>query len=169
MKIFTEQQRFTQWWLYIILGVGLLVTVWRYFNNYAEMEIDKSAKFSFLISLFVILLVISLTVAFQLRTRIDEKGIHYQFFPIHRAYKIIEWKEVSKIYVRKYSPILEYGGWGFRRSFNRPKGRSYNVSGNQGIQLILTNGKKILIGTQNKTEAENIIKAYKTKILKSAG
>ena len=45
-----------------------------------------------------------------------------------------------------YSPLREYGGWGIRYGWN---GKAYNVSGNQGIQLELSEGRRVLIGTQN--------------------
>jgi hypothetical protein len=40
---------------------------------------------------------------------------------------------------------MGYGGWGIKRGIG---GLAYNVSGNQGLQLVLTDGRKILIGTQ---------------------
>jgi TATA-box binding protein (TBP) (component of TFIID and TFIIIB) len=37
-------------------------------------------------------------------------------------------------------------------------GKAYNVSGNQGVQLFFTNGKKLLIGTQKPEEITAILK-----------
>ena len=58
---------------------------------------------------------------------------------------------MSKCYVREYSPIAEYGGWGLRGGFFG-KGSALNVSGNKGLQLELKNNKKILIGTNKPKE-----------------
>jgi TATA-box binding protein (TBP) (component of TFIID and TFIIIB) len=58
--------------------------------------------------------------------------------------------------VREYAPLSEYGGWGLRYSVNH--GKAYNVSGNQGVQLFFTNGKKLLIGTQKPEEITAILK-----------
>jgi hypothetical protein len=63
---------------------------------------------------------------------------------------------VASIEVRKYSPIKEYGGWGFRYGFKN--GKAYNISGNMGLQLILKNGDRILIGTQKPEELETYLK-----------
>ena len=52
-------------------------------------------------------------------------------------------------YVRKYSPIAEFGGWGYRISFNG--GPAYNIAGNMGLQIVFVSGKKLLIGTQQAT------------------
>ena len=53
-------------------------------------------------------------------------------------------------------PILEYGGWGIRYSpFG--KGWAYNVRGNQGVQLELANGQRILVGSQRADELARAI------------
>ena len=57
---------------------------------------------------------------------------------------------------RTYRPLLEYGGWGIRYApFG--KGWAYNVHGSQGVQLELTNGKRILIGSQRAEELARAI------------
>ena len=102
----------------------------------------------------------------KLKTRIDEKGIYYQFYPIHLSYRIILWNEISSCYVRKYNAIFEYGGWGFKNSLRIKKsGKSYTVKGKIGLQLALKNGKKILIGTQKKEEIQRVIENYNYKIV----
>ena len=65
---------------------------------------------------------------------------------------------MEQCYVRKYSPLREYGGWGVRGSFG--KNKAYNVKGNQGIQIELKKGGKVLVGTQRKTEAQQVIDRY---------
>jgi hypothetical protein len=66
---------------------------------------------------------------------------------------------------RTYRPILEYGGWGIRYSpFG--KGWAYNISGNQGVQLELMNGKRILIGSQRAEELARTIAEAKRQVVK---
>jgi len=84
----------------------------------------------------------------KLEVWIDQEGIHYRFFPLIFKNKLISTVEIQRFEIRKYKPILEYGGWGVRRGFGRKWQRAYNVSGNIGLQLYLTNGKKVLFGTQ---------------------
>jgi len=58
---------------------------------------------------------------------------------------------------REYKPIREYGGWGIRYVIG---GIAYNVYGNKGVQLILKNKKKVLVGTQKPEEFyQAIVKA----------
>ena len=50
----------------------------------------------------------------RLETRIDEKGIFTYFRPFGFTKKFFSWDEIRECYVRQYSPISEYGGWGYR-------------------------------------------------------
>ena len=59
--------------------------------------------------------------------------------------------ELTKSFVRQYSPLTEYGGWGLRLGLFG-KGTAYNVSGNKGLQLEFTDKKKLLIGTNKPDE-----------------
>lgn len=165
MKIFKEEQRFTQLWLIVLIVVSLSIAVVTITKAYIENPNNFSTTDLIGIST-TILLASSLIFFLKLSTRIDEKGIHYKFFPFHRNYKIINWNEIEKVYVRTYSPLTEYGGWGYRSSFlgNKSKGTALNVSGDIGIQLILKNGKKLLIGTQKQNDAKRVIATYKSKI-----
>ena len=65
--------------------------------------------------------------------------------------------EIIKYEIRKYRPIIEYGGWGIR--FNK-SGKAYTVSGNIGIQIQMSTGKGILIGTQQPNEFLQAMKLY---------
>lgn len=94
----------------------------------------------------------------KLEVWIDQDGIHYRFFPLIRKNRLISKAEIQRFEIRKYNPIIDYGGWGVRfglgmkLKFNfglgSKWGKAYIVSGNTGLQLYLTNGKKVLFGTQ---------------------
>jgi hypothetical protein len=45
--------------------------------------------------------------------------------------------------------LLEYGGWGVRCGRG---GSVFNVSGNRGVQLEFTDGRRLLIGSQQADE-----------------
>ena len=159
MKVFKEEQRFRQVWLMVLLGFSLLVPVSLIINEYIKDNTSMTTN-EFLGSLIGIIASVLLIFIFKLSTRIDEKGIHYQFFPFHFSMKTLLWSEITKAEVRTYDPIGEYGGWGLRYSFNEKKGNAVNVSGDIGIQLTLKNGKKLLIGTQKKEAVSRVLKAY---------
>ncbi|WP_411768197.1 hypothetical protein [Winogradskyella sp. A3E31] len=165
MRIFKEQQRFTQLWLIILVAISTLVPLGIVLGTYYKDS--KSMSIIELVSIIsVVILAAGIIFLFKLTSRIDEKGIHYKFFPFHWTNKSIVWGDINKAYVRSYSPIGEYGGWGLRggKLFSKANGKAINVSEDIGIQLELKNGKKLLIGTQKKHEAESVLNTYKLKI-----
>ncbi len=164
MKVFVEEQRFNQWWLYVILAIPLFTLVLPYIVNVDRfVNSDKESLISVFISLIILLIVVILILLIRLKTKIDENGIHYQFYPINFNEKFIPWSDISKCYIRKYRPLTEYGGWGYKRSpFGR--GRVLNIKGNMGIQLKFNNGKKLLLGTQKPNEVEKVLLTYKYKV-----
>jgi hypothetical protein len=165
MKVFIEEQRFTQLWLIILIIFSSLVPIGVVISEYQKDKKSFSLEMVLLIGL-VILLPLGIIFLFKLSTKIDEQGIYYQFFPFHFSLKKIGWNEISKAYVRTYDPIGEYGGWGLKGGilFSK-KGKAINVSGDIGIQLELKNGKKLLIGTQKESEAKSVLETYQDKLL----
>lgn len=162
MRVFYEKQRFDQWWIQLInfsiLGIlGYFLYRW-FFLKEAVDKVAADDSYGQLIVIVVLLLSFGLIYLFQLKTRIDEKGIHYRFIPFHFSEKTIYWRDMAHCHTRKYSPIREYGGWGLRISSKH--GMAYNIKGNQGIQIALKTGKKLLIGTQRPVEAQDVIQRY---------
>ena len=166
MKVFIEEQKFTQ--KLVIVGLSLafiaigfsIMKDWENILNGSTNEILEA-----LIGLGIILLVSLLFANLKLKTRIDEKGIQYQYYPLQFSYKLITWNEISKCYLRNYDAIFEFGGWGMKFSFRKKRGKSYTVKGSDGLQLELINGSKILIGTQKKEEIQRTLDTYQHKIL----
>lgn len=159
MRVFNETQRFNQWWLWLILGVSTLVVITKPMVNWVRSDFKDSSVFDtgFLIGCGTMLLVLFLFILFKLTTCMDERGISYQFFPIHSKPKLLAWKEIDKVWTRTYKPLIEYGGWGYRIGKG---GKALNVSGNMGIQIKLKNGTSLLIGTQKKEAAQTVINTY---------
>ena len=171
MKVFKEYQRFNQWWLVLLLIIVFLVLVYSLFKEFGRInQNDVTEVLSLIATAVITILAYSLIFSLKLKTRIDEKGITYQFSPIHFKPKGIPWRNISKCYVREYSPILEYGGWGLRGLFRSKllrmveKGKAYNVRGRYGIQLELIDGSKILIGTQKIEQAKEVVRNYTYKV-----
>ncbi|MET6991839.1 DUF6141 family protein [Sediminicola arcticus] len=163
MRVFQETQRFNQWYMRLIsLGLlaFLLFSLYQWFiAKDAVGNVPPDDSIGQLVVIFVLVLTILLLFLIQLKTEIDERGVHYRFIPFHFKNKTITWGDIKECYVRTYSPIMEYGGWGYRLTFKN--GKAFNVSGNEGIQLVLKSGKKILIGTQKESEAMVVITKYK--------
>lgn len=165
MRIFKEEQRFRQLWLFILMGATALVPIGIIFGTYVKNP-DSYSTIELLAILSIIVLSTGLIFLFKLDTRIDETGIYYKFFPFHWSLKKINWDTISKVYVRTYDPLGDYGGWGLKGGslWNKSKGKAISVSGDIGIQLELSNGKKLLIGTLKENEAKQVLETYKHKL-----
>lgn len=159
--LFYEKQRFTQWWLWLLL---LVTFAFPLFGIFREMRSEHpfsnpEDNTGFIISLVVLSCVAALFFIFRLETQITNTGINARFFPLHLKYQQFRWTEMEQVYVRKYSPISEFGGWGLRYSLSSA-GKAYNISGNQGIQIVFKDGKKLLIGTNKPEEAAEALKQF---------
>lgn len=151
--MFTEQQRFKQWWLWLILLAvnGLfLFGVFKQVIGGQQFGNNSMSNTGLLIATSLISILTLLFVSFRLDTTIKKDGIYVRFFPFHFKYKHYAWETLTKSYVRTYSPISEYGGWGLRLGLFG-KGKAYNVSGDKGLQLEFSTNEQLLIGT-NKPE-----------------
>lgn len=157
--LFTEQQKFKQWWLWVLLiginGIFIFklirqITYNQRFSEYATN--DTESIFSFII----IFIITGLFYFFKLETIIKNDGIYVRFFPIQIAYKKYSWENISKCYIRKYSSLSEYGGWGYRIGIFG-KGNALNVSGDEGLQLEIFNKPNLLIGTNKPEELKDVL------------
>ncbi len=166
MRIFKEEQLFIKSSLMVLIIISLIAPISIITAEYYSENSNMSTK-EFILTILFILVCILPIFFFKLKTRIDEKGIHYQFFPFHFSLRLIKWLDIEKAYVRAYSPISEYGGWGIKGGaiWSKSKGKAINISGDVGIQLKLKNGKKLLIGTQKKEDAIKVLNTYKNKLI----
>ena len=155
--IYTEKQRFKQWWLWLILLItnahGLYTAYFQFIKS--KNTIDKQLNINNVLIETIIILAINLLFYYiKLETRIDSKSISVRFFPFQLKERVYNWEEIKSANIRTYKPLMEYGGWGIRGFGNN---RALNISGNKGLQLEFKNGKKLLIGTEKSTEMESIL------------
>ena len=153
--LFREVQRFRQPVLWILFLFDLLVIIGVGWLILPHEGVGSAAFVSYVVGAFLfafgppILLFI-----LRLVTEVRRDGIYYRFVPVHLSFHRITFENLESYHARSYSPLREYGGWGIRWGFKR--GWAYNVGGNQGVQLELSDGKRILFGSQR---AEGFVKA----------
>ena len=157
--MFIEKQRFNQWWLWVVFWV--VPFVWpinRLFSRGSAAMMHTISEPEWQLTLVVSSVVFLLMFfVIRLNTQINEDGVRVRFSPFHRKERFYPWDMISSCHVRIYKPLLEYGGWGIRFG---PNGTAYNIRGNKGIQLVLKNGRQILIGTQKTEEAQSAITKF---------
>ncbi len=154
--IFREVQTFgslLRYLLVVLMAVSVAIfsiALWETITNPETPDILVPV----LLSIVAMAIPIAVTILFfilKLETEVRTDALYVRFYPLHIRYKKFTADNLQQHYARQYRPIVEYGGWGIRCSFTG-KGKAYNISGNKGVQLVLTNGKKLLIGSQRPDE-----------------
>ena len=141
MVHFREEQRFRQWWLWLILLVPML-SAW--LAGSARGRLWGLAPFALLAWFWFLRLI----------TEVHDDSVQVQFIPMWRK-RVIGCREIRSAQARTYSPIREYGGWGLRWG---PGRMAYNVSGDRGVLLELADGKSVMIVSQRPEELEAAIR-----------
>jgi len=157
--LFKEEQGMNHPRLIIVLPVIFFVIVicaiswWVHFSYRGQAMVWEAVSNSELLILGAVLfLTLGLLLAYvyscKLKIKISDKRIWISYPPFRGNWKKLNKAEIKRYQIRKYSPWREYYGRGFRNHWIY--GMCYTISGNIGLQLYLKNGKKILIGTQQK-------------------
>lgn len=166
-KIFFEKQKFSFLWikltlttLFLLIGTGAVRQI--FFATPLGNRPMSDTGIAVLTGFLGLLLLVAYLSS--LKTVMTDQSITLTFFPFLLGRKVILWENIQAAYVREYSPIGEYGGWGFRMVASETnKGslggsKALNVKGNKGLQLVFKSGEKLLIGTQQPREIEKFLK-----------
>jgi hypothetical protein len=149
-EVFEELQVFNQVWIWAFMGAETLLVL-------LPLVLAKVAFPALAIAALVMLLTMVLISSIKLRTRIDDEGVHFRMNVFQWKERTIPWPEIDRIYVRQYSPLKEYGGWGIRKGKN---GWAYTLSGKYGIQIGKKDGKEIMIGTRQPESAKEYLSGH---------
>ena len=151
--LFKEEQRFTQWWMWLIIITSCSVPLVLITIELMQSTPESADYNSLLVNLIVIsvmcLIFTTVFLVLRLKTEITETEIRVKYPPFMRRWRIFKIDEIERYEVRRYKPIKEYGGYGVRKNMFR-KNKAFNIKGNIGLQLYLKNGESVLIGTQQK-------------------
>lgn len=179
---YKEVQKFGSVPLYFSMGLIYLsalgfflyafINEFVFHGNDIEGHMSADGLIMSAILVFVIILASSyLLFGSKLITEISADSINYKFPPFIKKNKIIEKESISSWEIRKYKPIKEYGGWGIKLSpkkkglyVKRVTAQNFavNVKGNIGLQLVLKNGERLLIGTQRRDAIKRAMKKMYT-------
>jgi hypothetical protein len=149
---FKEEQKFTQWWIWIVfIGMEALFL----YGIYKQLILGE--KFGtkpmpdagLIVFALFILALLALFWSMRLKTEIDKDEIRMSFFPFVK--KRVAWKDVKSATLLNYGFV---GGWGIR--LGTKFGTVYNTKGNKGLAIELNNGRKFCIGTQRDAELNQV-------------
>ena len=159
-SIFTEVQRFRQWWVWVLV---LFASGIAWYGAIHQIVLKKPfgnnpAPDAVMIMIWGIFGVFFPVLFYSLKlyTEVRYDGLYIRFFPLQFHSHKISYAEIKTYEIRTYSALKEYGGYGIRFGKN---GKAYNISGNMGVQFEFQNGKRLLIGTQ---KPEELIQALDT-------
>jgi len=162
---YKETQKFTQWWLWVVVLISTVpvaaILILGFFKQIilgvewgSKPMSDSTLIIVMVITLAMLAAVLWLFVAAELTIEVRDRAIFYSFPPLLPKMARIGLEEIESWEVRRYSAIGEYGGLGWR-GFGKKKG--YIVRGNQGLQLILGGSKKLLLGTQEPDDLKKAV------------
>ena len=90
----------------------------------------------------------------HLVTEVRDEGLRIRMVPFPG--RTIPYDAIATYEPRTYNALREYGGWGIRLGWN---GKAYNMSGREGVQLTLSSGERILVGTHRPNELHKALQA----------
>lgn len=141
-EIFTEVQKFKQWWLWtLLIGITVvpvigLIQQLILKKPFGNNPMSDTGIILFAFTMLVILFIFSQV---KLTTQIDESGIRMKFIPFTK--KQLRWEDIESVQVVKYG----YVGWGIR--FGSNYGTIYNTQGTEGLAVKTKKGEKFVIGS----------------------
>ncbi len=163
--IFEETQTFRFTWSWYLVIAMTLLMFWIFGRGFYKQIIvgetwgnnPMSDTALILVTLFSLVLITGILIFISIHRlviQVDEGSVRYKFLPYFSTFRTLTQDNVKRLYVRKYKPILEYGGWGYRIRFRK---KAFNIRGNWGLQVDFSNGKGLLLGTQKPKELETAI------------
>jgi len=150
--LFREVQRFRHWffWLPILIVTGV---IWYQFG--LQIIVGRPPGTEPIPDWAAWLLTLVFGIGFpifaaivRLVTEVRPGTLSIRLVPFRP--KAISVGEIRAAEAREYSPMGEFGGWGIR--LGRDGSRAYNAYGNRGVQLVLSGGKRVLVGSQREDE-----------------
>lgn len=145
MPMYVERQSFTKIWIWLLLFLALGVSLY--------MTYEEQSLFNF-IGIAILLLVMGLMFILRLHVSVSPDGIRYAFFPFVKEH-LMPWSMIKSVELIKYSPIRDFGGWGFR--FNRSSGtKAYTTKGDIGLLI----NNNFLLGINNPNELKEFLRKY---------
>ncbi len=150
--LFHEVQPLRVWWVWLIILIPIVIGWWFFIEQivFGTPVGTNPASDSVVLVIWLAFGIGLPLFAYYTRliTDVRTDGVYIRFFPLHS--RTVALNDIVTYEARQYRPLGEFGGWGIR--IGRHKKRAYNMSGNQGVELELTDGTRLLIGSQRPEE-----------------
>jgi hypothetical protein len=160
--LYREVQYARQWWIALIILATTVLGWWAFVEQIIlGRPFGTNPAPDWFVVVIWLLFGIGIPVMwYQVRLVIevhaDQVVIRYVPFLVRR----IPLDTIVKVQARSYHPLREFGGWGIRFVLFGNK-RAYSVSGNRGVELLLNNERRILIGSE---QADQLAQAIEVRL-----
>ncbi len=149
--IYHEEQYFA-WWLYALLaamvGLGWVGLAWH--RNAPHDPPPPAAAWSLevpvALAVGLVLPSVLLVGVLRMTTEVTPTDCRVWFGWIPTYRRLIVLNEIQSIEVVRYNAIRDHGFWGVRKS--RDGERAFTARGDRGVRLVMSDGSRILIGSQ---------------------
>ena len=150
---FEKEQDFRHSKLWILLLIALIPIV-------PTLAASSRPLISFSAILFLLAAIILIYFA-KLVVKVEDGYISIRFFPVHFFNpRKIYIPDIESFEAEEYSPLKEFGGWGWRWLPFRDK-TAYSVEGEECVRLTMKDDTEIVIGSQKPEELEDAIAEQK--------
>lgn len=151
-SLYREVQRFRDVWWVMILVFGLAALQWWIFfmQIVRGIPVGNNPGSDTLVVIIWLVVGIGFPAFFlwlHMVVEIVPGAVIIRYHPF--VNRRIPANEIVRVESRTYRPLGEFGGWGVRGWGGRI---AYNVRGNSGVELTLTDGRRVLIGSQRADE-----------------
>lgn len=157
LPLFREDQRLRQAW---VIGLTLTPALLAWYVFVAQVllgqEVGNNPAPDWAVWLILALAGVGLPLlVFTARLRVDvtDAAVTIEYFPFTTRW--IRLQEIESAAAVTYRPMRHFWGWGIR--WSPSEGWAYTARGHHGVRLKLTDGRRVLIGSQRPNElAESI-------------
>lgn len=150
---FEEEQDFRHSKLWMLLLIALIPIV-------STLAVSSRPLISVSAILFLLAAIVFLYYA-KLVVKVEDGYISIRFFPVHFFNpRKVYLTDIESFEAEEYSPLKEFGGWGWRWLPFRDK-TAYSVEGEQCVRLTMEDETEIVIGSQKPEELEEAISEAK--------
>ena len=150
MPVFREDQTYARW-VYLLAAAAFFGVVGAQMAEGLSTGVWKGGWALAGINALTVgggLLVLNLLYMSTEVTRTELVVTMGRFFPLYR--RRVALADITEVRAVTYRPLRDAGGWGIRWGrFEGNRCAFLNARGDQGVFLLLQNGKRLIVGSQN--------------------
>ncbi len=157
---FREVQHFRRSWLWLVVLLPTALAWWPFVHQIlGGRPVGEHPLPDWGVWLVWLLIGLGLPLFFgllRMEVEVTDRELTIVYRPLAR--RRVSLTDIVEIEARRYSALKEYGGWGIK-GWSRDK-MAYNVSGDQGVELQLKDGRSLLIGSRRPDELAEAIRRH---------